>query len=165
MQDPSESIAVVGRYISENYNGIALHPIDFFNISTGQLIAEVMDPNITTISPVNKLHPQYDVLASGSSRYSNLTRRLLCQAILFSLKLIHSCLIRSIFIWKPEKDQSESIEQRVKKNILVCGKAEKKRKSKGDSDESDDDIYKAKKNIKSMKTKTKSNSVVIKGKQ
>lgn len=68
LQDPSESVAVVGRYISENYNGIALHPIDFINVSTGQLIAEVMDPNITTISPVNKLHPQYDVLASGSSR-------------------------------------------------------------------------------------------------
>lgn len=83
---------------------------------------------------------------------------------LFSLQLIHSCLIRSIFIWKPEKDQSESIEQRVKKNIIVCGKAEKKRKPEGDSDESDDDIYKAKKNIKSTKTKTKSNSVVIKGK-
>lgn len=137
-KDPSESVAVVGRYISDNYNGIALHPIDFINISTGQLIAEVVDPNITTISPVNKLHPHYDVLASGSSR--------------------------SIFIWKPEEDQSESIEQRVKKNILVCGKAEKKRKSKGDSDESDDDIYKAKKNIKSTKTKTKSNPVVIKGK-
>lgn len=83
MQDPSESVAVVGRYISENYNGIALHPIDFFNISTGQLIAEVMDPNITTISPVNKLHPQYDVLASGSSRYNNLTHWLLCQVICF----------------------------------------------------------------------------------
>ncbi|KVI03651.1 WD40 repeat-containing protein, partial [Cynara cardunculus var. scolymus] len=38
------------------------------NISTGQLVAEVMDPNITTISPVNKLHPRDDVLASGSSR-------------------------------------------------------------------------------------------------
>lgn len=137
-KDPSESVAVVGRYISENYNGIALHPIDFINISTGQLIAEVMDPNITTISPVNKLHPQFDVLASGSSR--------------------------SIFMWKPEKDQSESIEQRVKKNILVCGKAEKKRKSEGASDESDDDIFKAKKNIKSTKSKTKLNSVVIKGK-
>lgn len=68
MQDPSESLAVVGRYISENYNGAALHPIDFIDISTGQLVAEVKDPNITTISPVNKLHPREDVLASGSSR-------------------------------------------------------------------------------------------------
>lgn len=68
VQDPSESLAVIGRYISENYNGTALHPIDFIDISTGQLVAEVMDPNITTISPVNKLHPREDVLASGSSR-------------------------------------------------------------------------------------------------
>lgn len=69
MQDPSESLAVIGRYISENYNGIALHPIDFIDVSTGQLVAEVMDPNITTISPVNKLHPRDDVLATGSSRF------------------------------------------------------------------------------------------------
>lgn len=69
MQDPSESLVVVGRYISENYNGAALHPIDFIDISTGQLVAEVMDPNITTITPVNKLHPRDDVLASGSSRF------------------------------------------------------------------------------------------------
>jgi hypothetical protein len=47
-----------------------------------QLVAAVMDPNITTISPVNKLHPHDDVLASGSSR--------------------------SIFIWMPkEKFESE----------------------------------------------------------
>lgn len=69
MQDPSESLAVIGRYISENYNGTALHPIDFIDTSTGQLVAEVMDPNITTISPVNRLHPRDDVLASGSSRF------------------------------------------------------------------------------------------------
>lgn len=69
MQDVSESLVVVGRYISENYDGRALHPIDFIDVSTGQLVAEVMDPNITTISPVNKLHPRDDVLASGSSRF------------------------------------------------------------------------------------------------
>lgn len=60
---------MVGRYISENYNGTALHPIDFIDASNGQLVAEVMDPNITTITPVNKLHPRDDVLASGSSRF------------------------------------------------------------------------------------------------
>ena len=68
LQDASESLIVVGRYISENYNGAALHPIDFIDSSNGQLVAEVMDPNITTITPVNKLHPRDDVLASGSSR-------------------------------------------------------------------------------------------------
>lgn len=69
MQDSSETLAVIGRYISENFNGTALHPIDFIDTGTGQLVAEVMDPNITTISPVNKLHPRDDVLASGSSRF------------------------------------------------------------------------------------------------
>lgn len=69
IQDTSESLVVVGRYISENYNGVALHPIDFIDIRTGQLVAEVMDPNITTIIPVNKLHPRDDVLVSGSSRF------------------------------------------------------------------------------------------------
>lgn len=68
-QDISESLVVVGRYISENYNGVALHPIDFIDINNGQLVAEVMDPNIMTITPVNKLHPRDDVLASGSSRF------------------------------------------------------------------------------------------------
>ncbi|KAL5984456.1 DNA damage-binding protein 2 [Asimina triloba] len=67
-KDPSESLAVIGRYISENYNGVALHPIDFIDTNTGQLVAEVMEPNITTISPVNKLHPRDDIMATGSSR-------------------------------------------------------------------------------------------------
>ncbi|RCV37811.1 hypothetical protein SETIT_8G092300v2 [Setaria italica] len=31
--------------------------------------SEVMDPDITTISPVNKLHPQDDILATRSSRF------------------------------------------------------------------------------------------------
>ncbi|ONK61044.1 uncharacterized protein A4U43_C08F25660 [Asparagus officinalis] len=66
-KDPSESLAVIGRCISENYNGVALHPIDFIDTSTWKLVAEVIDPDITTISPVNKLHPRDDVLATGSS--------------------------------------------------------------------------------------------------
>ncbi|KAL0391211.1 UNVERIFIED_CONTAM: protein DAMAGED DNA-BINDING 2 [Sesamum calycinum] len=77
-KDTSESLIVVGRYISENYNGVALHPIDFIDISTGQLVAEVMDPNITTITPVNKLHPRDDVLASGSSSGQGMSRIVLC---------------------------------------------------------------------------------------
>ena len=70
LQDYTETVAVVGRYISENYNGVALHPIDFIDTSSGKLLAEVMDPDITTISSVNKLHPQDDILATGSSRYN-----------------------------------------------------------------------------------------------
>lgn len=69
VQDPFESLAVIGRYISENYDGVALHPIDFIDTSTGKLVAEVMDTDVTTITPVNKLHPHEYILASGSSRF------------------------------------------------------------------------------------------------
>ncbi|CAM8982505.1 unnamed protein product [Rhodiola kirilowii] len=120
-KDPSESLVVIGRYISENYNGLALHPIDFIDTSTGRLVAEVMDPNITTISSVNKLHPRDDVLATGSSR--------------------------SIFIWKPKKD-IEVIQEKDEHKIVLCGADAKKfkKKSSGKSDdESDDDSSYAKK--------------------
>ncbi|KAJ6424834.1 hypothetical protein OIU84_025578 [Salix udensis] len=119
-KDPMESLAVIGRYISENYNGAALHPIDFIDISTGQLVAEVMDPNITTISPVNKLHPRDAILASGSSR--------------------------SLFIWRPKK-KPEPVEKKDESNNIICGGAKKKRKGKfgGESDDdSEDDTYASK---------------------
>ncbi|EXC01441.1 Protein DAMAGED DNA-BINDING 2 [Morus notabilis] len=131
-KDPSESLVVVGRYISENYNGAALHPIDFIDISTGQLVAEIMDPNITTISPVNKLHPCDDVLASGSSR--------------------------SLFIWRP-KEKCEPVEQKDEGKIIVCSGAGKKRGGKfgDDSDASDGDLFSSKgKNLKSKKSSLKS---------
>ncbi|KAL7247314.1 hypothetical protein ACSBR2_002266 [Camellia fascicularis] len=140
-KDPSESLVVIGRYISENYNGAALHPIDFIDISTGKLVAEVMDPNITTISPVNKLHPRDDVLATGSSR--------------------------SIFIWNP-KEKSEIVQQKDEKKIVLCGKAEKKlnKKFDGESDDSDDDIRKIKGKItKSRKAEPKSSRCSLKGKR
>ncbi|KAL8525754.1 hypothetical protein ACS0TY_015116 [Phlomoides rotata] len=124
-KDVSESLVVVGRYISENYDGVALHPIDFIDVSTGQLVAEVMDPNITTISPVNKLHPRDDILASGSSR--------------------------SIFIWKPQVN-IEIKQQRDENRIILCGKGEKARKGKFE-DDSGDDFDDAKHNSKSSKTK------------
>ncbi|XP_065878301.1 protein DAMAGED DNA-BINDING 2 [Euphorbia lathyris] len=129
-RDPSESLAVVGRYISENFNGIALHPIDFIDTSNGQLVAEVMDPNITTISPVNKLHPRDDILASGSSR--------------------------SLFIWKPKlKEKSEVEESKEKRKIIICGNAEKKSKRKK-GDESDDDGFKSKGKLKKSESKSRS---------
>lgn len=97
---------VIGRYISENYNGTALHPIDFMDISTGQLVSEVMDPNITTISPVNKLHPRDDVLATGSSRFALCSHQLhpmmirgchLNFSTLLYLALFKHALTRSLF--------------------------------------------------------------------
>lgn len=66
-KDLRESMVVIGRYISEDFNGMALHPVDFIDICTGQLRAELIDPNITTISPVNKIHPRLDLVVSGSS--------------------------------------------------------------------------------------------------
>ncbi|KAL8258775.1 hypothetical protein R6Q59_026728 [Mikania micrantha] len=127
-KDSSESLVVVGRYISENYNGTALHPIDFIDISTGQLVAEVMDPNITTISPVNKLHPRDDVLASGSSR--------------------------SLFIWRP-KIEYEKVRAKVKSKIMVCNSKNKKKlgdeSDNGDDDSGDDFSSKKGKNMKHKK--------------
>lgn len=131
-KDSSESLVVIGRYISENYDGAALHPIDFINISTGQLVAEVMDPNITTISPVNKLHPREDILASGSSR--------------------------SLFIWKPKK--LDVAQPREEKRMILCGEMSKKRSKKhGDEsdDDSDNDIFRSKDNgLKQKKLASKS---------
>ncbi|OVA02680.1 WD40 repeat [Macleaya cordata] len=137
-KDPSESLAVIGRYISENYNGAALHPIDLIDTSTGQLVAEVMDPNITTISPVNKLHPRDDVMATGSSR--------------------------SLFIWRP-KEKSELIQEKDERRIVLCGRADGKKRSRkfgGESDDdSDDDKFSSKKgkNSKSKKPEPKSRSL------
>lgn len=130
-KDTSESLVVIGRYISENYNGAALHPIDFIDISTGQLVAEVMDPNITTISPVNKLHSRDDILASGSSR--------------------------SLFIWRPRDKSDEMVQHKNEKKFVVCGKDEKKSRKKkfdGESDDSGDDIsaLKGKVKLKSRKS-------------
>ncbi|KAG6401387.1 hypothetical protein SASPL_138243 [Salvia splendens] len=128
-KDISESLVVVGRYISENYNGVALHPIDFIDITNGQLVAEVIDPNIMTITPVNKLHPRDDVLASGSSR--------------------------SIFIWKPQENTELERGEDVNR-IIICGKAEKSRKGKLDDDSGDDDMFDSKKNSKTKKIQLKS---------
>eukprot|EP00803_Ostreobium_quekettii_P006654 evm.model.scf_1440.1 EVM.evm.TU.scf_1440.1 scf_1440:1249-2259(-) len=66
-KDLRESMVVIGRYISEDFDGMALHPVDFIDVCTGQLCAELIDPNITTICPVNKIHPRLDLLVSGSS--------------------------------------------------------------------------------------------------
>ncbi|KAI3906601.1 hypothetical protein MKW98_009509 [Papaver atlanticum] len=136
-KDPSESLAVIGRYISENFNDVALHPIDFIDTSTGQLVAEVIDPNITTISSVNKLHPRDDVMATGSSR--------------------------SIFIWRP-KEKTEHIQEKDENRLVLCGDAGKKSKKgkggKSDDDESDDDKYNSKgKNSKSKNVKPRSKNL------
>lgn len=58
------------RYISEDYGGVALHPIDIMDASSGRLLRSLTDGNLTTISPVNKPHPRRDIIISGSSRWA-----------------------------------------------------------------------------------------------
>ncbi|KAG2438921.1 hypothetical protein HYH02_010716 [Chlamydomonas schloesseri] len=67
-KDPTESVCVVGRYISEDFGGVALHPVDVISAADGGLLRQLTDTNLTTISPVNKPHPRRDVIISGSSR-------------------------------------------------------------------------------------------------
>lgn len=67
-KDSTERTLVIGRYISEDYDGLALHPIDMFDLSTGRLRAELVDANVATISPVAVPHPTADVVAAGTSR-------------------------------------------------------------------------------------------------
>lgn len=67
-KDPHERLLVVGRYISEDFGGVALHPIDLLDASTGKQLAQLTDPNLATICPVNKPHPRQDIIISGSSR-------------------------------------------------------------------------------------------------
>lgn len=47
---------------------MALHPIDLLDASTGKQLAQLTDPNLETICPVNKPHPRQDIIISGSSR-------------------------------------------------------------------------------------------------
>jgi DNA damage-binding protein 2 len=45
-------------YISEEYGGQALHPIDVLDISRGRCLRALVDDNLTTISPVVAFHPR-----------------------------------------------------------------------------------------------------------
>lgn len=67
--------------------------------------------------------------------------------------------LRSLFIWRP-KEESEPVQQRDEKKIVVCGSEKKtKRKSGGvdsDNDSEDDDAFRPKgKNFKSKKLGSK----------
>lgn len=67
-KDLSENQIMCGRYISENFDGAALHPVDILDASNGRQLAEMVDPVLTTISPLNLFHPKLDYVVSGSSR-------------------------------------------------------------------------------------------------
>ncbi|EFN53251.1 hypothetical protein CHLNCDRAFT_26064, partial [Chlorella variabilis] len=84
-KDPAERLVVVGRYISEDFGGLALHPVDLLDASTGALVGELTDPNLTTICPVNLPHPRLDLIVSGSSR--------------------------SLYAWRPAPEEEEDEEE------------------------------------------------------
>ena len=67
-KDPTESVVAIGRYISEDFGGNALHPIDLLDTSSGRLLRAVKDVNVPTITPVVAVHPTRDLIAGGSSR-------------------------------------------------------------------------------------------------
>ena len=72
-QDHTERIIMCGRYISEDFNGLKLHPIDLLDVSgnsgvTG-VYTQLVDPFVVTISPVTAFHPSLPLIASGSGMH------------------------------------------------------------------------------------------------
>eukprot|EP01023_Acetabularia_acetabulum_P057816 TRINITY_DN6749_c0_g2_i1.p1 TRINITY_DN6749_c0_g2~~TRINITY_DN6749_c0_g2_i1.p1 ORF type:complete len:558 (-),score=59.56 TRINITY_DN6749_c0_g2_i1:258-1931(-) len=90
-KDISESMLICGRYISENFDGIALHPLDFIDVNLGKPVCQLYDPNLTTIPTVNQCHPLHNIVATGTSS--------------------------SIFIWQPSVEAKEAEEESEKQNF------------------------------------------------
>lgn len=94
-----------------------------------------MNSNITTISPVNKLHHRDDILASGSSR--------------------------SLFIWKPNEKSDLPQQDELLHKIIVSDKTEKKSgkhkpgKHPKDESDSDDDMFSTINKLKSKGLESK----------
>ena len=86
-KDASESAFVIGRYISEDVGGRALHPVDYLSAANGRLLAAMKDANVATICPVAVPHPRREVVATGSSR--------------------------NIYVWEPEEQDAETEAERV----------------------------------------------------
>ena len=89
---------MLGRYISEDFSGVALHPVDLLDASTGRLVAQLIDPNLETICPVNKPHPRLDLIISGSSRslyaWKPVPQGRLCYSLSNSL-VMHTLLLKA----------------------------------------------------------------------
>lgn len=86
-KDPHERLACIGRYISENFGGVPLHPIDLIDVATGATLGMLADPNLTTICPVNKPHPRREMIVTGSSR--------------------------SLYAWRPAGDEEDAEKERM----------------------------------------------------
>ena len=54
------------RYISEDFGGVALHPVDLIDVGSGRAAAQLTDPNVATIC-TGKTHTTLRVLLLGAS--------------------------------------------------------------------------------------------------
>ena len=127
-KDAHERLACIGRYISEDYGGVALHPVDLIDVATGASVGALVDPNLTTICPVNKPHPRVDVLVTGSSTslyvifyyfYLSLRGLFIAAALesplrgllfYFSLRgLLQICVVVYCcrYVWRPEVEEED----------------------------------------------------------
>ncbi len=73
-KDTAERLVVCGRYISEDFNGVKLHPIDLLDAQRGRsgvpsstVVTQLVDPIVPTICPVNAVSPHEHAVATGSS--------------------------------------------------------------------------------------------------
>jgi len=73
-KDTAERLVVCGRYISEDFNGVKLHPIDLLDAARGgaggpssTVVTQLVDPLVPTICPVNAVSPHEHAVATGSS--------------------------------------------------------------------------------------------------
>ena len=66
--------------------------MDILDASTGRLLSQLVDANLSTICPVNKPHPRIDVIMSGSSRSLYAWRPVSKGALLHSYNMqVHTC--------------------------------------------------------------------------
>jgi len=86
-KDLFETTILCGRYISDDFGGIPLHPIDVFDTQNGSSIAEIKHPSMPTISPINLFHPTQNIIASGTSK--------------------------SMYLWKPLSDDVKHMVSRL----------------------------------------------------
>eukprot|EP00891_Asterochloris_glomerata_P004616 jgi/Astpho2/4616/Aster-00190 len=91
-KDEQERLMVIGRYISEDFGGVALHPVDLIDVGSGRAAAQLTDPNVATICTVNKCHPRLDIIITGSSR--------------------------SLYAWKPAPDGERPFQWEVRDFVL-----------------------------------------------
>lgn len=70
-KDTRERLIACGRYISDSFGGVKLHPVDLLDASGtaggSGVVAQLVDPIVTTITPVTAISPHEQAIAAGSS--------------------------------------------------------------------------------------------------